>query len=130
MDTIFAFGSAHLWLLSVFFLTMTSTLCFVGLMSPTYKENLLQNLGMCVLMIFCASRAKDIWLLEVVSVDWFGVHLGMVLFAFGQFIKVLQALRRRRLRQEVVDSIGLDAMLEISRWRQSMAHARDTGGQR
>lgn len=82
-----------LYQISCFFLIVTTLLCLVGLVSTTYRENLLQCAGMVLVMIGCASRVPALWLREYVEPDSFMVHAGVGLFAIGVFVRVL--LRQR-----------------------------------
>ena len=81
-----------LWLLSCMCLGVTGALCIAGVLSHHFNDNLLQRAGMALLGIFCFGRATSIWHAQFASADWFGVHLGMAVYALGTAWKVYARL--------------------------------------
>lgn len=87
----------HLYLFSCFFLASASIVCLLGLVSPRYKENLIECVGMAFLALSCASRTADIWARGQVPFDWFLVHTGIGLVAIGIAVRVFTPAIHSRL---------------------------------
>lgn len=87
---------SSLWLLSCFCLVLTAAICIVGVFSSHFDDTLLQRLGMAILCFFCAGRAGTIWMARDVNPDWFGVHLGMAVFAVGTALKIYALCAKER----------------------------------
>ena len=86
----------HYYMFSCFFLSMTVLVCLLGLTSPRFDDNLVQNAGMAMLAIGCGSRIPDLWGNVDLPFDWFLIHAGIGMFAIGTAFKIFMRERAAR----------------------------------
>jgi hypothetical protein len=77
---------------SAAFMFVTALLCFLGLLSSHFKDNLFQTVAMGCGMIGCGSRCVDLWGRIDIPLDWFLIHACMGLFSIGVAWKVLKGV--------------------------------------
>lgn len=70
-----------LWIISVVCLALTGILCVVGILSEMFDDTLWQRAGMSILAFFCFGRIVSVWDDKFISDSFFGIHLGMAMYA-------------------------------------------------
>lgn len=96
-----------MWILSVCALSLVFVLCVLGIWHQSFRENLLQFIGMSWLMVACAGRIAWLWEAERVEPSWMLVHVGMAIYAAGTALKVVIHHGR---------ACGWSSVLNFDRW--------------
>jgi hypothetical protein len=78
-----------MWIVSIVALCFVVALCALGIWHQAFKDNVLQCIGMCVLVVACAGRIWWLYTHQFVDPSWMLVHVGMAIYALGTFLKVL-----------------------------------------
>ena len=105
------------WILSATCLYLTSFLCVLGILDEDILDNVIERLGMGLLVLGCMGRAKYVTEHEMVDPTWLTVHVGMAVYAVGGALRI--ALRR--LREH-----GNKTLLRLDAWllARRTAHTR------
>lgn len=78
-----------MWIVSFICLSLTALICAIGVFHVSFKDNLLQCIGMSGLCIADIGRANAVWSTEYVAASWLLVHLFVCVYAVGTVLKVL-----------------------------------------
>ena len=105
-----------MWMISATCLYLVAFFCVVGILDEDIFDNLIERIGMGVLVLGCMGRAKYVSEHQFVDPTWLTVHLGMAIYASGGAVRIAV----RRLRQH-----GNSTMLRIDAWllERRLAHA-------
>ena len=77
-----------MWTVSIVSLVIIIVIVALGLYHGAYKDNLMQCLGMCGLLVFYIAQIHAIWLDTTVGAIWTGVHVSTASYAIGTLVKV------------------------------------------
>ena len=77
-----------MWSISIVSLCVVVAICALGLYHSAFKDNVLQCLGMSVIVLFCLGLINRIWEDAYADPSWAGALAGMALYAVGTLVKV------------------------------------------
>ena len=106
-----------MWMLSATCLYLTAFLCVIGILDEDILDNLLERVGMGILVLGCMGRAKYVVESQMVDPTWIPVHAGMAVYAAGGAFRI--ALRRLRLNRNPTIA-RIDAWLLVRRTAQAL----------
>lgn len=76
--------------LSIICLALVALLCVVGALSPAYRDNLAQRVGLACVGLACLALLEHVWRLEWVTPACALLAVGLLAFALGTAAKVLK----------------------------------------
>jgi hypothetical protein len=90
------------WTTSLISLVVIIVLCFFGVFGGTFKDNVLQRVGMGVIVLAACGRVWQLWISDVTD-GLFVLYLGVAIYAVGTTSKVLVHHGRERGWRMVMD---------------------------
>lgn len=75
--------------LSIICLSLVALFCVVGALSPAYRDNLLQRVGLACVGLACLALLEHVWRAQWVNPACALLAVGLLCFAVGTAAKVL-----------------------------------------
>ncbi len=91
-----------MWTISMISLSVVVVVCAFGVYHEAFKDNVLQRLGMGVVVIAACGRIRELYIADVTD-GLFVLYLGFAIYATGTVLKVMIHRGRERGWRMVTD---------------------------